>query len=173
MMGNDGGRRDEKPQHQIQLEAFRISRSEITNRQYLLFLTDTRYPRPKDPAFARNYVVGYPDRPVVNVSYTDATAFCRWASTKFGATVRLPSEAQWDYAAANSTLGLTYGDGFEWVSDLYSKNYFEVSPVKDPTGPSTGTKRVIRGAGQHRAANDPEEHSDQIGFRIVVEHGGH
>jgi class 3 adenylate cyclase/formylglycine-generating enzyme required for sulfatase activity len=170
MMGKNDGRRDEKPQHQVQLAAFHISRSEITNRQYLLFLTDTGHPRPKDPAFARNYLMGYPDRPVVNVSYNDAIAFCRWASTKFGAPVRLPSEAEWDYAAGNSPLGLTYGDGWEWVSDFYSKNYFEVSPVKNPAGPSTGTKRVIRATGQHRTSRDPEEHSDQIGFRIVVEH---
>jgi serine/threonine protein kinase/class 3 adenylate cyclase len=168
MMGQDDGRRDEKPKHQVQLEAFRISRSEITNRQYLLFLTDTGHERPKDPASAKNYLMGYPDRPVVNVSYRDAVAFCRWASTKLGAAVRLPTEAEWDYAAENSTLGLAYGAGWEWVSDLYSKNYFEVSPVKNPAGPTTGTKRVIRGTGQHRTSRDPEEHSDQIGFRIVI-----
>jgi hypothetical protein len=51
MMGTDLGRRDEKPQHQIQLEAFRISRSEITNRQYLLFLIPVIHARriPRSP----------------------------------------------------------------------------------------------------------------------------
>jgi len=112
--------------------------------------------------------MGYPDRPVVNVSYADAVAFCRWASTKFGAPVRLPTEAEWDYAAGNRTLGLVYGDAAEWVSDFYSKNYFEVSPLTNPAGPSAGTKHVIRGTGQHRNSRGPEEHSDQIGFRIVI-----
>jgi serine/threonine protein kinase/class 3 adenylate cyclase len=168
VMGKDDGKRDEKPQHEVQLNAFRLSRSEITNRQYLLFLADTGHLRPKDPAFARNYLTGYPDRPVVNVSYADAVAFCRWASTRFGAPVRLPTEAEWDYAAGNRTLGLVYGDGSEWVSDFYSKNYFEVSPITNPIGPSTGTKHVIRGTGQHRNSRGPEEHSDQIGFRIVI-----
>jgi formylglycine-generating enzyme required for sulfatase activity len=133
-----------------------------------LFLTDTGHLRPKDPAFARNYLMGYPDQPVVNVSYPDAVAFCRWASTRFGVAVRLPTEAEWDYVDGNRNLGLVYGDGWEWVSDFYSKNYFEVSPVTNPAGPSIGTRRVIRGAGQHRGSRDPDEHSDQIGFRIVI-----
>jgi len=113
IMGKNDGKRDEKPQHEVQLNPFRISRSEITNRQYLLFLNDTVHLRPKDPAFARNYLMGYPDRPVVNVSYSDAIAFCRWASAKFGAAVRLPTEAEWDYAAGNRTLGLVCGDRWE------------------------------------------------------------
>jgi len=168
IMGKNDGKRDEKPQHEVQLTPFRISRSEITNRQYLFFLNDTGHLRPKDPAFARNYLMGYPDRPVVNVSHSDAIAFCKWASTKFGAAVRLPTEAEWDYAAGNRNLGLVYGDRWEWVLDFYSKNYFEVSPVINPAGPSTGIKRVIRGTGQHRTSRAPEEHSDQIGFRIVI-----
>ena len=86
MMGNDGGKGDEKPAHQVRLEGFRISPSPITNRQYFVFLEETGYARPKDPAFAKNYLLGYPDMPVVNVSYDDAVAFCKWASKKFNAS---------------------------------------------------------------------------------------
>jgi formylglycine-generating enzyme required for sulfatase activity len=165
MMGKDDGKRDEKPQHQVGIDSFRIGRAEITNRQYLDFLNDTGRARPRDPAFAKSYLTAYPDLPVVNVSYDDALAFCKWASAKSGAAVRLPTEAEWEYAVPKDAR---QGNQWEWVSDFYSKDYYSVSPVKNPAGPETGTKRVIRALNQHRAGKDPKEHGDQIGFRIVV-----
>jgi class 3 adenylate cyclase/formylglycine-generating enzyme required for sulfatase activity len=171
MMGKDNGKRDEKPEHQVRVDAFRISRSGITNRQYLLFLNDTGYPRPKDPGFAKNYLMAYPDLPVVNVSYQDAVEFCKWASAKFAATVRLPTEAEWEGArnpATGDKQSLASGSDWEWVSDFYSKDYYKVSPVKNPAGPATGTKRVVRGASQARDSRDPKDHNDHLGFRIVV-----
>src|SRR5262249_53151878 len=154
MMGNDSGRGDEKPQHQVRLDGFRMSRFEITNRQYRAFLEDTGGPRPKDPAFARNYLMAYPDLPVVNVSYQDAVAFCKWAGTKFGVAVRLPTEAEWEYAAlgrnghgipakshsSRNDFGLFNMNGNlgEWVSDFYSRDYYMMSPVKNPAGPTSG-----------------------------------
>jgi serine/threonine protein kinase/class 3 adenylate cyclase/formylglycine-generating enzyme required for sulfatase activity len=165
MMGKDNGKRDEKPRHQVRLDAFRISRSAVSNRQYLAFLTDTGYPRPKDPAFAKSYLTAYPDLPVVNVSYDDALAFCKWASTKFGASLRLPTEAEWEYAEQKQSA---HSSDWEWVADFYSKDYYSTSPVKNPTGPAAGTRRVIRGQGQSRSSRDPKDHSDQIGFRVVL-----
>jgi formylglycine-generating enzyme required for sulfatase activity/class 3 adenylate cyclase len=174
MMGYDAGKGDEKPLHQVHLQGFRITPSPISNRQYLKFLEDTGYPRPKDPAFAKNYLLGYPDLPVVNVSYDDALAFCKWASTKFGVLARLPTEAEWEYAALNRKNVHVW----EWVSDFYSKDYYSTSPVKDPTGPPTGSKRVIRGGAatsdietviRRRSSRRPKDRSDQIGFRIIVD----
>jgi formylglycine-generating enzyme required for sulfatase activity len=74
------------------------------------------------------------------------------------------------------------GNVWEWVSDFYSKDYYNVSAVRNPIGPPTGTKRIIRGgswaedetqlANSHRSSRDPEEYSDQIGFRIVIQTSG-
>lgn len=176
MMGNDKGKGDEKPQHQVRLDGFRISVSPVTNRQYFTFLEDTNHPRPRDPGFAKNYLLSSPDMPVVNVSYDDADAFCKWASRKSGVPVRLPTEAEWEYTALQGqTANIA-----EWVSDFYSKDYYSISPVKNPAGPLTGSKRVIRGpttkGGEinfRRGNRDPKNGGDQISFRIVVDSQPH
>jgi formylglycine-generating enzyme required for sulfatase activity/predicted Ser/Thr protein kinase len=177
MMGSDSSKGDERPRHQVHLEGFRISSSPITNRQYVAFLEETGRQRPKDPGFAKNYLLDFPDRPVINVSYDDAIAFCKWATTKFGVPMRLPTEAEWEYAAINQKTSNLW----EWVSDYYAKDYYTISPVKGPTGPTTGSKRVIRGGGLktdgeasiHRRGNrDPKDRTDQIGFRIVIDSHG-
>jgi serine/threonine protein kinase len=162
-MGSSDGKGDEKPPHQVRVDGFRISRSQVTNREYSLFLEDTGRQRPRDPAFAKNYLAAYPDLPVVNVSYEDATAFCNWASKKFGMAVRLPTEAEWEYAAQ----GRIKVNSWDWVSDFYSKDYYSVSPIKNPAGPATGSKRVIRSE-RRRGSRDPKEGGDQIGFRVVI-----
>ncbi len=113
MMGDESGRGDEKPRHQVKLDRFSMSRTEITNRQYLAFLTDTGYPRPKDPGYAKNYLMDYPNFPVINVSYEDAIAFCAWASAKFNVAVRLPTEAEWEYAAMGERTGCRFR-GTRW-----------------------------------------------------------
>lgn len=184
MMGNDSGKGDEKPRHQVKLDPFRITSSQITNRQYFAFLEDTGYGRPKDPGFAKNYLMAYPDLPVVNVSYADAVEFCAWASRKFAVSVRLPTEAEWEYAARGRSISSTKnmnGNVAEWTLDFYSKNYYDVSPVRNPNGPSAGTKRAVRGgswaddasqmATSRRSSRDPKDRNDQLGFRIVVETG--
>jgi len=77
-----------------------------------VFLDATGYPRPKDPGFAKNYLMDYPDLPVINVSYDDAIAFCAWASKKFDAEIRLPTEAEWEYASLGGEPArpFTWGD---------------------------------------------------------------
>src|SRR5262249_49491754 len=113
MMGNEHGKAEEKPTHRVTIDRFRMSRSEITNKQYLAFLEETGYARPRDPAFAKNYLISYPKLPVINVSYADALEFCKWATAKFGVPVRLPSEAEWEYAAIGGKSEWLY----PWGSD--------------------------------------------------------
>jgi eukaryotic-like serine/threonine-protein kinase len=131
MMGDDNGKNDEKPQHRVKLENFRISRSEVTNRQYLAFLEDSGYQRPQVPVFAKNYLVEYPDFPVVNVSYGDAVEFCKWASKKFGLPVRLPTEAEWEYAARGGGKDAAYPWGMD--SPLTHARYRGNAPRGIPT----------------------------------------
>jgi formylglycine-generating enzyme required for sulfatase activity len=115
----------------VKLENFRISRTEVTNRQYLAFLEDSGYQRPQDPVFAKNYLVAYPELPVVNVSYADAVEFCKWASRKFGLPVRLPTEAEWEYAARGGSKDTAYPWGAD--SPLTHARYKRNAPRGIPT----------------------------------------
>jgi formylglycine-generating enzyme required for sulfatase activity len=104
---------DEKPVHRAELDPFAIGRAEVSNAQYLRFMQDAAYHPPADPVFARNYAQAFPDLPVVNVTYDDAVAFCKWLSAKTGAVVRLPTEAEWEYAAQGGKEGYRFPWGVE------------------------------------------------------------
>ncbi len=68
----------------------------------------------RDPGFPQT-----DDHPVVNVSWNDAQAFCRWLSRKEGVTYRLPTEAQWEYACrAGTTTRWYHGDNAEGLAQV-------------------------------------------------------
>ncbi len=72
-----------------------------------------------------------------------------------------------------------HGHVWEWCSDWWSTSYVPLGPVTDPTGPTTGTRRVLRGGcwfdvpqwcrSGDRAREEPPHRSSNIGFRVVVE----
>jgi formylglycine-generating enzyme required for sulfatase activity len=99
-VGDRDGGRDEYPRHIIEIAAFYIDKYEVTNGRYLDFVKATNHRVPQNPKNpTRNLWEGVAipeslaDRPVVNVDWADAEAYCTWAGR------RLPREAEWEKAA--------------------------------------------------------------------------
>ena len=205
-MGNEDGEIDERPVHTVVLDAFWIDQTEVTNAQYgrcvaadacaaSEFANDARYNRATQP--------------VVGVSWADAAAYATWVGG------RLPTEAEWEYAArgpagleypwgaqaptcelanVSGCVGLTApvgsypagaswvgvldltGNVWEWVAD-WSGDYPSDKQV-NPTGPASGTLRVLRGGSFADDQNyarcatrywcHPYSRLGYSGFRVVV-----
>jgi sulfatase modifying factor 1 len=160
---------DEGPQHQVTLSGFKMSKYEVTFAQYDAFCEATGRSKPDDYGWGRG------NRPVINVSWHDATAFAQWMGC------RLPTEAEWEYACRagtttayhtgstlnssqanfNFNVGKTqpvgsyapnawglfdmHGNVWEWCSDWYGS--YSSSAQTNPGGPASGSNRVLRGGG--------------------------
>jgi len=92
-----GGYDDEKPVHRVSVGRFAMGKYEITFADYDKFAQKTGRDKPSDSGWGRG------NRPVINVSWHDAVAYTEWLSTQTGQTYRLPTEAEWEYAARAGT----------------------------------------------------------------------
>ena len=150
---------DEKPTHSVTLSDYYIGKYEVTVAQFRAFINETGYQTDADKnggsyiwngsqwvlksgvnwrcgADGRVRSSSEDNHPVIHVSWNDAKAFYEWLSRKTGANFRLPTEAEWEYAArgGNKSRGYKYSG---------SNNIGSVAWYSDNSGSTThqvGTK---------------------------------
>ena len=194
---------DEKPQHEVMLSDYYIGETQVTQALWKAVMGE-------NPSFFEGE-----NSPVEVVSWNDCQEFIKKLIAKTGQTFRLPTEAEWEYAArgGNKRLGYQYagsdsiddvawygdnsgnkthpvkqkkanelglydmsGNVWEWCQDRYGK--YGSGKETDPTGPSKGSFRVVRGGGWNYDAqgcrvayrNDgaPGNRNINIGFRLAL-----
>ena len=97
---------DERPQHKVTLESFSIQKYEITFEEYDMFAEATGNSKPRDEGWGRG------KRPVINITWREAMKYTEWLSSQTGRKYNLPSEREWEYAAAAGSK-TTYWWGYE------------------------------------------------------------
>ena len=161
----------EKPQHEVELTSFYMGETEVTQTLWEAVMDEKQ-----------SYFKG-DNLPVEQVSWDECQTFIAKLNEMTGKKFRLPTEAEWEYAArgGQKSKGKKYGSASnnestfwyadnsgdkthavgsnpnelglcdmsgnvnEWCLDWYDENYYASSPKKNPQGPTTGEKRVVRG----------------------------
>ena len=104
MMGSPTGDSDEQPAHKVYVDAFSVDVYEVTVGQYAAFLQAKGIDPPSD--WKTMNQSAHQKRPIANVDWADAVAYCKWAGK------RLPTEAEWEKAARG-----TDGRLYPWGND--------------------------------------------------------
>jgi formylglycine-generating enzyme required for sulfatase activity len=220
---------EELPQHDVTIKGpFFMAATEVSHAQFLKVMSFSHSKSAEKAARAQNLPAEY-------VTWDEANDFCKKLTEsekeqkwmRKGWTYRLPTEAEWEYAARAGTetpfafgerieyekqalfrplendligmgggarkpdfpqeVGKTEANGFglhdmhgnvaEWCLDWYKSGYPTDAPQDNPTGPSSGDRRVVRGGSfkdtakgvrsASRAGIRASERNDYVGFRIV------
>ncbi|MCI5756668.1 MAG: formylglycine-generating enzyme family protein [Bacteroidales bacterium] len=208
-----GADRDKLPTHDVTLSSFYIGQTEVTQ---ALWRAVTGY-SPTNGAISSwdlSHGLGG-NYPAYYINYNDVQSFITKLNSLTGRTFRMPTEAEWEYAArgGSKSKGYLYSGGntlsdvgwyddnsgnntypvaqktanelglydmsgnvWEWCSDWYGP--YSSSSQTNPTGPSTGSHRVLRGGGwtygaalcrvAYRTGQKPSSRGSDIGVRLAL-----
>ncbi|MCB0519767.1 MAG: SUMF1/EgtB/PvdO family nonheme iron enzyme [Saprospiraceae bacterium] len=132
---------DEKPVHDVTLDDFYMGKYEVTNEEFAAFLNDYGGPSANSSLYNGEVMIeehergigirnekgkitcyaqkGYEKHPVVKVTWIGASEYCQWLSQKTGKKYRLPTEAEWEYAArGGNTSSMTKYSGSNDLSEV-------------------------------------------------------
>ncbi len=152
------GDADEKPTHKVQVSSFYLGKTEVTFDDYDAYCTATGANKPGDEGWGRG------KRPVTNINWLDAVAYCNWLSVQEGLTpcytidkenvtcnwaangYRLPTEAEWEYAARQGGQKVRFGNGKN-TADPADINFECTQNYKEPyslTGTYLGKSMPVK-----------------------------
>ena len=203
LMGSDRDFTNERPQHRVELDGFYLDQTEVTNGQWNAYAavlgTELRSESDEHPATQVSWEEAdeycrwaglrlpseaewekgargtdgrtYPWGETISgthANYVDSGDAFDNNTTPVGAF----PESQSPYGALDMA-----GNVWEWAGDWFDESYYDSSPPKNPTGPSNGSDRVLRGGSwlnqplslrtSHRGGRHPEDRTNFIGFRCA------
>ena len=136
-----GARKDGKPLkygddfahlHDVEISDFEMSRFLVTNAQYLAFCEATGREPPQSPRGWGDYMRRMPNHPVVNINFYDAHDYASWLAQLTGRDVRLPTEAEWEFAArAGSADGRLFVWGDDWDIEAANTSIWYIGALVD------------------------------------------
>ena len=178
-MGDIQGQGDnnEQPVHWVSVARFAMGRYEVTFAEYDHFADITAIEKPDDEGWGRG------NRPVINISLIEATAYTGWLSQQTGRTYRLPTEAEWEYAARAGTvtsywwgneigknLALCDGCGSQWDKKTRTVGSFGANPFG--LYDMLGNVREWTCSEYEEKYSGKEQHCNHKNTRFYVERGG-
>ncbi len=139
---------DERPKRTVEISGFAMSKHEITIAEYERFARATGRARPKTSGLDKK------THPAIFVSWDDALAYTQWLSSQTGKKYRLPTEAQWEYAAIANTESRYW-----WGRDLGSgrAHCFNCDTGLNPRSPTRVGRFGANPFGLHDTAGNVAE----------------
>lgn len=123
IMGSDKGvAEDASPGHPVKVASFALGKYEVTNKEYKEYIKANNRPSPEGWS-GTEYPTGQDDFPVSNITWQEANAYCAWLSLVSGARFRMPTEAEWEYAARGSDNRFyPWGEDWDATKTIFGDN---------------------------------------------------